>query len=67
MQVATWLYPDQDEDRFALWLYVVIVKGEFPRRIYSSAMMGSVVWFDAALDRIVVSRDPLGRIREEQL
>jgi len=28
-------------------------------------MMGSVIGFDATVDRIVVWRDPLGRIREE--
>ena len=52
------MYPDLEEDRFALWLYIVIVKGEFPRLIYSSAMMGSVVGFDAAVERMVSLAGP---------
>ena len=67
MQVALGCILIRMRTGFALWLYIVIVKGEFPCVIYSSAMMGSVVGFGAAVDRIVASRDPLGRIREEQL
>jgi hypothetical protein len=67
MQVAPGCILIRPEDRFVFGLQIVIVKGEFPRLIHSPAMMGSVVRFDAAVDGIVVSRDPLGRIREDQL